>query len=201
MQTRTDVITRKEFYTCPAQLKEGAILPKIAAPHFSIPDIYGRFGNQFAMVRHALLAAKCCHGTLSLPADTISPWAIRASDFDFTREPHTISPDLQALCEREAISRHDGGLWLAGLFLPQFCIDMPVIGCEKAFIGELLKDAECDSLDIQPDELVIRLRSGDIWSHDGAVNNHYGQPPLSWYIAVIQHRSWRKVLLVTEPNK
>jgi len=47
------------------------------------------------------------------------------------------------------------------------------------------------------DDLVIHLRSGDVFK---SKNPHtaYGQPPLAFYKKVVQHRDWRKVVLVYE---
>lgn len=51
---------------------------------------------------------------------------------------------------------------------------------------------------LSDDELVIHLRSGDIFSAQGRVNPNYGQPPLSFYQEVIRIRRWRKVWTIFE---
>jgi hypothetical protein len=46
-------------------------------------------------------------------------------------------------------------------------------------------------------DLVIHLRSGDVFK-SGNPHPSYGQPPLAFYKKVVQHRDWRKVVLVYE---
>ncbi|KAG5183319.1 hypothetical protein JKP88DRAFT_290443 [Tribonema minus] len=50
-----------------------------------------------------------------------------------------------------------------------------------------------------PPSSVMHLRLGDVWAR--RPHKRYGQPPLSWYTAVLQHRAWRSVVLVTEPRR
>jgi hypothetical protein len=49
---------------------------------------------------------------------------------------------------------------------------------------------------INSNDLLIHLRSGDIFSHKG--HNAYIQPPLSFYIEVISSRTWNKIIIITE---
>ncbi|KAG5189555.1 hypothetical protein JKP88DRAFT_206079 [Tribonema minus] len=72
----------------------------------------------------------------------------------------------------------------------------PCLECEKFYVGGILADPQCS--ETGDDELVVHLRSGDIWSEKP--HKRYGQPPLSSYAAVLAHRSWKKILIVTEPT-
>lgn len=50
---------------------------------------------------------------------------------------------------------------------------------------------------LDDDALVIHLRAGDVFRPQ-APNRRYGQPPLSYYLWVLEHHPWRSVHLVFE---
>lgn len=50
---------------------------------------------------------------------------------------------------------------------------------------------------LEDDDLVIHLRAGDVF-RPHAPNRRYGQPPLSYYLWVLEHEPWRSVHLVFE---
>lgn len=68
-------------------------------------------------------------------------------------------------------------------------------------------NALAEVLNVPPSEeglgektLVIHLRGGDAYGGNRALLNH-GQPPLSYYLEVLQHRSWREVVIVHQGTK
>jgi hypothetical protein len=152
--------------------------------------------------KHALSVAYCCAGTVRLPNEYGFPWRVKAAAFDFTNAQRNLTVEQQQDCKAAASVYHTAVQWFgmhdAPKWLRKCAGACPQIDCEKAYLGGLLADAECDKLDMQPDEIVMQLRSGDIWTD--APNPHYGQPPLAYYTAVLQHGSWTNVTIITEPN-
>jgi hypothetical protein len=152
--------------------------------------------------KHALSVAYCCAGTVRLPNEYGFPWRVKAAAFDFTKEKHKLSTQQQQECKAAADKYHTAGQWFgmhgAPNWLHKCAAAWPQIDCEKAYLGGLLADAQCDKLDMQPDEIVMQFRSGDIWTR--TPNPHYGQPPLAYYTAVLQHGNWTNVTVITEPN-
>jgi hypothetical protein len=150
----------------------------------------------------ALSVAYCCAGTVSLPNENSFPWRVKAAAFDFTKQQRNLSAQQKQECKTAAGMYHTGEQWFgmrgAATWLRKCAGAWPQIACEKAYLGGLLADAECDKLGSQPDELVMQFRSGDIWQH--APNPHYGQPPLAYYTEVLQHGNWTNVTIITEPN-
>ncbi|KAG5192816.1 hypothetical protein JKP88DRAFT_292458 [Tribonema minus] len=75
----------------------------------------------------------------------------------------------------------------------------PCVACERLYVGGMLEDGVCGDGGGGggKNDLVIHLRSGDIWDAP-APHPWYGQPPLSWYAAVLNHRDWDAVTIVTE---
>ncbi len=51
---------------------------------------------------------------------------------------------------------------------------------------------------IQKDNLVIHIRSGDIFTHETGANPNYGQPPLCFYTKIIKLEKWKHIHLVFE---
>ena len=69
--------------------------------------------------------------------------------------------------------------------------------CE--ILRNLLKLSNEKQLDITDDDLIIHIRSGDVYSskpHPGWI-----QPPLSFYENIIKERTWRKIILICEDDK
>jgi len=70
-------------------------------------------------------------------------------------------------------------------------------------IGEIIKSlirlTEYEKLDITDNDLIIHIRSGDVYNS----NPHSGwiQPPLSFYENIIKEKKWRKIILICEDDK
>jgi len=80
--------------------------------------------------------------------------------------------------------------------------------CESIFddvnvkVGDILKKIfifKSENLDLNNDDLVIHIRSGDVYSkspHPGWV-----QPPLTFYEKIIDSKPWKRIFLICEDNK
>lgn len=64
-------------------------------------------------------------------------------------------------------------------------------------LGESMRE-NLEPLNPREQTLVIHVRSGDIFSK--LPHSDYGQPPLSFYITVLQSRSWQGVRVVAEDD-
>jgi hypothetical protein len=155
----------------------------------------------YAIQKHALAAAYCCAATVSMPNEDKFPWPVKATQFDFTKVQRNLTAEQQQDCKTAADAYHTGKDWFVRLGAPTWFHECSAnsqqLDCEKAYLGGLLADAQCDKLDMQPDEIVMQFRSGDIWKQ--SPNSHYGQPPLAYYNAVLQHGNWTNVTIITEP--
>lgn len=73
----------------------------------------------------------------------------------------------------------------------------------KINIGEIIKSlitlTEYEKLDITVNDLIIHIRSGDVYNS----NPHPGwvQPPLNFYENIIKEKDWRKIILICEDDK
>lgn len=180
-------------------------------PRFEMTEGIGgaHLGNQVMAVRSAMALTACCGGVVRLPEANFNnlEGVTTAAEFDFsadlipTRAGYTT--DRQADCLEAAAQLH--GLWdwfhLGAIpsWLQQCTIFIvPFIECEKRYFGGLLQNTGCDSLSGDPDELIIHLRSGDIW--ETTPHARYGQPPFAFYEAVLQHHDWSAVTIVTDTS-
>ena len=166
---------------CEAPLVEGVAIREL-----------GRFGNSLVQLANGLSVAETLHvGRLY-----VEPvW--------FLQDPVTVKG--QADHEVQIIQGHDpageqDGPTLEGRFLFDHSL-APLIRTDddpSRFVRRLRPFTSFTRRSALPsDHLVIHLRAGDVF-RDRNVNRRYGQPPLAYYLAVLDHARWAAVDLVYE---
>lgn len=85
----------------------------------------------------------------------------------------------------------------------KYNLNISIFENNKINIGEIIKSlislTEYEKLDITDNDLIIHIRSGDVYNS----NPHPGwvQPPLSFYENIIKEKEWRKIILICEDDK
>ncbi|CAN0318458.1 unnamed protein product [Ascophyllum nodosum] len=187
----------------------------------------GRLGNHFGIASRFLALGYCCKSKLVIlpPKDPILAPGIFGEGtpgpryFDFSDAPAVPDFDPTASCRDEytiggrpayrenfRIENFPSG-WSKNEPLTA-CIERTrQVNCEAAYFFPAEIDvcdshvdeehAEADvSASTDPKSLVIHVRSGDIFRSKRA-SGVYGQPPLSYYTALLNSREWDRVDILT----
>lgn len=147
-----------------------------------------RFSNSLVQLAHALHAARHLGATeLQVP----NAWYLNPG--------RTVLSSSLALVNGRRHYGRDGatleGLYFYGHTLAPACPDRPSL----RQLLQPLRPALTLVLDQPPlpeDEIVLHLRSGDLFGPDP--HPAYFQPPLALYLRVLQHRAWGRAHLVFE---
>ena len=162
-----------------------------------IENWIGRLGNQIIQLSGAINVARETKSVVLYP---YSPFFRRVS-FDFRDKRIEGSP----------------GEVRSSFFFQDSCFQFPIRYdqqrrelFQKYLLGPLttptmaerLKKTIRASTTIDPDTLVINIRSGrDIFTHEPRPQADYMQPPLSMYKAIISSHGYDNCLIVTEPDQ
>jgi len=149
-----------------------------------------RFGNAVQQIRNAVSVARENHlPTVYLPGF----WWIK-------KGIHQLSCGIRLVNEEEVVLDDEEVLLVGRFFNVSTLVDFPPGGlsCRQVIdhLGDLVildRDGEV----LADDHLVIHLRAGDIFTPWG-VHPGYGQPPLAFYLRVLESGSWRRVTLVAQ---
>lgn len=146
-----------------------------------------RFGNSVTCLGNAIAVAKA----LGL-AKVVAP--------GFNIQPGCVEDVLVTPVAVPGESVLEGSFYKGEPLYPFFReLDVPALFASAAPKLVALHGVDMTNLEgLSNDELVIHLRSGDIFSERARVNPNYGQPPLSFYQEIVQIRRWRKVWVVFE---
>jgi hypothetical protein len=170
----------------------------------------GRTGNYFLAMWKAIKRAHMCKTTLTLPledkrGDVLYPTS-DTNKFDFRDRKGPMHP----ACDKP--NNGPGIVSSARLFanLPGMPRDnefgrsydlqaFTLAGCLRWYMG-LCREDYCDEIPDLSNSLVAHVRQGDIFkaNFDVTVNKRYGQPPVSYYLRAMTHRSWDKILVLSE---
>lgn len=71
--------------------------------------------------------------------------------------------------------------------------------CLKHYLG-MCQESYCQDQELTDDTLVVHLRQGVAFQHDAPVHPLYGQPPLSFYFAIISFTKPQVILLISESD-
>ncbi|CAM9977168.1 unnamed protein product [Ectocarpus fasciculatus] len=180
----------------------------------------GRCGNHFLMASSYLAMGFCCRSRLlTLPAvDTAMPddeggGGFKAGErwFDFSGVTPPW-PGFEKLGDNPEVCRpqmEDGAGDAFGYERIHSrllrCMNRVYLrGCEKAYLGKVV-DLEGFCPKQEPGKrkgagsLVIHIRSGDIFNPDeeGRRREGFGQPPLQYYLHVLEEKDWDSVTFLT----
>ena len=157
---------------------------------------WGRFGNAIIELAHAATLAFCCKGVLLTPnmlltkEEAIFPKLLPSVDFSSNSYAHNKST------EKICLTGFSGD----GI---KFFYHQKIKPCagydEFSIIRKILNDSAFDktkSFDDKRKDLVIHIRSGDIFDNKSYINTYYTQPPTHFYTTILQ-RNWTTVTFVT----
>jgi len=163
---------------------------------------FGRLGNQTFQLNHAITIAQHLEtGEILAPGNT----AIATGVFDLPDATRLVtSPNaIRWLTRKNAFAVVKGLLspqaHLVGTFFHNSAFEADVVDQHTrtqsfALLRRLNKDsASHEPLD--PLHLVIYMRGQDAFGPHR--HKSYGQPPLSFYLTVLDHRNWKKVTIVS----
>ena len=158
-----------------------------------IPHL-GRFGNAVREVASAIqVGEQLGLGHLYLDGDNVF-----ASDSDVPSPGiHTTENDLKIWIDRRLLrSEKEIELFVAWSRHHFSGINGKPVNPWDATRRALSLDYEVQSF--APDCLVIHLRGGDVFSERDVTN--YGQPPLAYYLKVLDHKKWGSVRIVYQDD-
>lgn len=153
-----------------------------------------RFSNSLEQLVNAIALASL------LSNNNQRPITIRTPDFWYLPKEEVRLSAAVTLSNRNDYP-NDGNLTIKGSFFYLSTLK-PIFSKTPVKYMELQRIARHISISeyIEPlseDDLVIHLRSGDVFIKDGG-HPEYGQPPLAYYRKIVDSRSWRSVHLVFE---
>lgn len=73
------------------------------------------------------------------------------------------------------------------------CCNMSFEPYQDLFISHF--ESILPKIEIPKDDLIIHIRSGDIYK--GNINVNYAQPPLCFYTSIIKKKKWRKIIILS----
>jgi len=147
--------------------------------HFHINHWYGRFGNNIIAICNALDTARKMKGKLTY----INHPVLKNKIFDFS-----IS-SIEKTFEENFYE-----------FNEYFSKKLPIqelYSLVKAYVKDLVPR---ETITTANDELVIHIRSGDIFLPQ-YFQPQYIQPPITYYEKIIQSESFKNIFLVAEDNR
>jgi hypothetical protein len=159
-------------------------------------DGLGRFGNMTRRLASALCVAEYFGiNQVLVPRPTIFQHGV------FAESIHTFDNNLELNFGQKIRfrKRRVVGIWQEDFLLSPNVVEW----AEKAPNAAWQNLASClafkpESISLSPRELVIHLRGGDVFS--GRSPRSYGQPPLGFYQAVLDHQRWSKIFIVHEDS-
>lgn len=146
-----------------------------------------RFGNAITCLVHAVLVAKA----LGMSKVVAPGWDIRPGPVDGVWVTNVVNDADNVL---------EGMFFRPGLLRPFFPgTDLSAAKSSLTPALVALYGIDIPALDPLGDkELVIHLRSGDVFRSTNSAPPNYGQPPLAFYQKVLQSRRWEKTWVVFE---
>ena len=173
---------------------------------------YGRMGNNEIEVHNALSYAICCDAVLHIMPNKNFPLLRRFLDF---RDGSTPKHDETFNASKSCASGLTGSVTFFGRrlfaeeqrpknwYAPPKC-GYDAYGALSYFLFNNTLPRWCGAPpgfcapDLDPDQLVVHIRSGDIFGPKPPLTT-YMQPPVQFYEAIFSSRNWSKIIMVTEP--
>ena len=172
-------------------------------PNFTIDRWYGRLCNNLLQLAHGIYLAEtlACKFSSDIPHEILNPVS-----YDFTNS----NPNSE-------LKINDTLYYFAARFPG---LEPPTLNqYRRLFLETLRQDLEvfkCASDVTTNSDLVIHIRSGDIFNTPDKnvrkrlfskrekpkpVQPNYAQPPLSYYVKIIESNQWNSIKLIAEDSK
>jgi hypothetical protein len=147
---------------------------------------HGRFGNVLLQVLNGVYIAEKTRSRLTVPDTPV----LTRTEWDLRQQEDVSSP-----CSHVTITGGDPNFWHAR--------DCPLLtnatpsDKRDVFTRHVVPHLKLNIADVDPQTLVIYLRSGDVFAGNGG-SEWYVQPPVSFYRSVLRRRKWNRVVVVTD---
>jgi len=153
-----------------------------------IREWYGRLGNNILQVRNVLLIALYYRCNVFLPTHSFfNKNLVLLFDDGGPNDSIYVDDDGSDFFYRDLLSK----------FAPAFSVGND--GIMNQIVRELFVLPETDMQPLGPDDLVIHIRSGDIFSDDPLP--FYIMPPLSYYREILESRTYTNVYMLAEDTR
>lgn len=175
-----------DFYS----VRFGHLFPNVCKPNnLDAIALRGRrrFGNAITCLVHAVLVAKA----MDISKVVAPGWDINPGDLDGIWVTNLVNPGDDVL----------EGMFFRPEFLRPFFHGIDVSAAKSSLAPALVSLYGIDIPTLDPfddKEIVVHLRSGDVFRPDAPAPPTYGQPPLAFYQKVLKSRRWDKVWIVFE---
>jgi len=192
--------TEEEIEPCPYLYDSQQPLPEGVPVTTMTRHPYGRLGNWIRCVNNAMVAAISCSGVLKLPfLPDEQPFGRRELTFYFNTGkrlsncggtftggcPHYYYKNIPITTHEDERS-HASDEYRRDIF--------PILSkCLNVYLN--FNRSLCP-MDLLKDALVIHIRNGD--NYEGKPHSKLGQQPLCSLLAAMEHRLWRRILVVAE---
>lgn len=174
---------------------------------FTINAWFGRMGNNFLQIKHAVRYAVCCRAKLVIkPKNYYMPNL--QYYLDFSRKGAYAQTSSYVKSKQCSISWEDPFFVdLTAFPLPSCTYDEYAALQYIVFGNEYPSGCPSSTFQCSPkldDALVVHIRSGDIF---GEVNlssptiSMYAQPPVAFYEEIFSSRSWSRIQFITSLEK
>lgn len=157
-------------------------------------DGLGQFGN---MTRR-LASALCVAETMGIREVVVPKESIFRGEI-FSLSNHSLSSTLTLRfgTTGKANSRHVKALWVEDFLRNRHVVEAASHSTHNAWSHLRKCLALKDELpDLLPDHLVIHIRGGDVFQNRRPAG--YGQPPLGFYEAILDRKTWSHVTIIRE---
>ncbi len=151
-----------------------------------INDWFGRLGNNIIQVHNAILIGLFYNMNISLPTHNFFIKKDIILNDDKQNDEHVYFTDNYNFFFREYINNIDNNLFTLNY-------DKSIKILKDIF---LIKPYTYDVLD--DNDLIIYIRSGDIFNDSSPHHPEYIQPPLYFYINIINNNSFNNIYLISE---
>jgi hypothetical protein len=167
-----------------------------------LQEWYGRLGNNLTQLINVI---DFCERNkyVFVQNNTIYTHATKGPIYDGLTEFEGPRKDLHAFIQNFVVNFTDNVNELStnkivGMFYDP---DIPVLNSRKSEILRkyILPNFKYNNSPLDNDTLVIHIRSGDIMKE--GCHGFYVQPPFSFYKKVIDENNFKKIIIVTEPDK
>ena len=183
-------------------VRDSSAPPATKTALYNITAWYGRLGNNVMQVRHALKAAICCNARLEVAPLKDLPRLKRFLDFsrgyESLRDANwTAGCPAAGLTGGEAFFYSGANLPKTSCAYDEYALLEFVLFDNHYPHGCAFAGSHCAAAGLGDDDLVVHIRSGDIFRASRDVNFMYRQPPVAFYETVFRAGNWSRILLVS----
>jgi hypothetical protein len=166
-----------------------------------LQEWYGRLGNNLTQLINAI---DYCERNkyVFVQQDTIFTHATKGPIYDGLTDFTRPTKDLHSFIQNFTVNFTDNVNEISNKIVGMFYdSDVPVLNNRKSEIlrNYVLPNFKYNNNPYDDDTLVIHIRSGDIMNE--GCHGFYVQPPYSFYKKVIDEHNFKKIIIVTEPDK